>query len=180
MSNWAAHTSALATLSTDIKCNTADIALGFSLRSPLAYDFGQFLFRPLQAAAQPASCGTTTSRERQRRWRLLRWGWSVTAASASVIGRASDQRTFPSCRKGWDRGRVHQVGVVEGLLEKLNSVLATQGGSTGRSVADRDAYPAERRARLTFTSQPSLNRSKRQLGSGSESAVCPTASICMV
>lgn len=50
-----------------------------------------------------------------------------------------------------DRGRVHQGGVVERLLGKLNAVLATQPGSTGRSVADRDQYPAERRARLSFT-----------------------------
>jgi len=49
-----------------------------------------------------------------------------------------------------DRGRVHQGGVVERLLGKLNMVLATQPGSTGRSVADRDQYPAERRARLSF------------------------------
>ncbi len=49
-----------------------------------------------------------------------------------------------------DRGRVHQGGVVERLLGKLNAVLATQPGSTGRSVGDRDEYPAERRARLTF------------------------------
>lgn len=49
-----------------------------------------------------------------------------------------------------DRGRVHQGGVVERLLGKLNSVLATQPGSTGRSVADRDEYPAQRRARLSF------------------------------
>lgn len=49
-----------------------------------------------------------------------------------------------------DRGRVHQGGVVERLLGKLNGVLATQPGSTGRSVADRDQYPAERRARLSF------------------------------
>lgn len=49
-----------------------------------------------------------------------------------------------------DRGRVHQGGVVERLLGKLNAVLATQPGSTGRSVADRDQYPAERRARLSF------------------------------
>ncbi len=49
-----------------------------------------------------------------------------------------------------DRGRVHQGGVVERLLGKLNAVLATQPGSTGRSVADRDGYPAERRARLSF------------------------------
>lgn len=49
-----------------------------------------------------------------------------------------------------DRGRVHQGGVVERLLGKLNGVLATQPGSTGRSVSDRDQYPAERRARLSF------------------------------
>lgn len=49
-----------------------------------------------------------------------------------------------------DRGRVHQGGVVERLLGKLNSVLVTLPGSTGRSVADRDEYPAERRARLSF------------------------------
>lgn len=49
-----------------------------------------------------------------------------------------------------DRGRVHQGGGVERLLGKLNAVLATQPGSTGRSVAARDEYPAERRARLSF------------------------------
>ncbi|MER9876818.1 transposase family protein [Mesorhizobium sp. M0195] len=49
-----------------------------------------------------------------------------------------------------DSGRVHQGGVVERLLGKLNAVLVTQPGSTGRSVADRDEYPAQRRARLSF------------------------------
>ncbi|MER8428351.1 transposase family protein [Mesorhizobium sp. M1403] len=49
-----------------------------------------------------------------------------------------------------DRGRVQQGGVVERLLGKLNAVLVTQPGSTGRSVADRDEYPAQRRARLSF------------------------------
>ncbi len=49
-----------------------------------------------------------------------------------------------------DRGRVHQGGVVERLLGKVNSVLAALPGTTGRSVADRDEYPAERRARLSF------------------------------
>lgn len=49
-----------------------------------------------------------------------------------------------------DRGRVHQGGVVERLLGKLNAVLATYPGSSGRSVADRDEYPSERRARLSF------------------------------
>jgi len=49
-----------------------------------------------------------------------------------------------------DRGRVHEGGVVERLLGKLNAVLAMHPGSTGRSVADRDGYPAQRRARLNF------------------------------
>ena len=49
-----------------------------------------------------------------------------------------------------DRGRVHRGGVVERLLGKLNAVLAMHPGSTGRSVADRDGYPAQRRARLSF------------------------------
>ena len=49
-----------------------------------------------------------------------------------------------------DRGRVHEGGVVERLLGKLNAVLAMHPGSTGRSVADRDGYPAQRRARLSF------------------------------
>ena len=49
-----------------------------------------------------------------------------------------------------DRGRVHHGGVVERLLGKLNGVLAMHPGSAGRSVADRDGYPAQRRARLSF------------------------------
>lgn len=49
-----------------------------------------------------------------------------------------------------DRGRVHQGGVVERLLGKLNAVIATRYGSTGRSVADRDGYPSRARACLTF------------------------------
>lgn len=49
-----------------------------------------------------------------------------------------------------DRGRVHQGGVVERLLGKLNGVLASYPGSSGRSVADRDGYPSERRACLSF------------------------------
>jgi putative transposase len=49
-----------------------------------------------------------------------------------------------------DRGRVHQGGVVERLLGKLNAAIATRYGSTGRSVADRDGYPSRERACLTF------------------------------
>jgi hypothetical protein len=40
--------------------------------------------------------------------------------------------------------------VVERLLGKLNAVIATRYGSTGRSVADRDGYPSRERACLTF------------------------------
>ncbi|WP_234189534.1 Mu transposase C-terminal domain-containing protein [Shinella sp. NM-101] len=49
-----------------------------------------------------------------------------------------------------DRGRVHHGGVVERLLGKVNAVLATYPGSSGRSVAHRDEYPSERRACLSF------------------------------
>ncbi len=40
--------------------------------------------------------------------------------------------------------------MVERLLGKLNAVIATRYGSTGRSVADRDGYPSRERACLTF------------------------------
>lgn len=49
-----------------------------------------------------------------------------------------------------DRGRVHQGGVVERLLGKLNAVLATYPGSSGRSVAHRDEYPSERHTCVSF------------------------------
>ncbi|WP_416333469.1 transposase [Agrobacterium tumefaciens] len=49
-----------------------------------------------------------------------------------------------------DRGRVHHGGVVERLLGKVNAVLATCPGSSGRSVTHRDEYPFERRACLSF------------------------------
>ncbi len=49
-----------------------------------------------------------------------------------------------------DRGRVHHGGVVERLLGKVNAVLATYPGSSGRSVAHRDEYPSESRACLSF------------------------------
>lgn len=56
-----------------------------------------------------------------------------------------------SIRKRYrNRGRVHEGGVVERLLGKLNAILAMHPGSTGRSVADRDGYPAQQRARLGF------------------------------
>lgn len=50
-----------------------------------------------------------------------------------------------------DRGRVHQGGVVERLLGKLNGVLSTYPGSSGSSVADRDEYPSHQRACLSFS-----------------------------
>ncbi len=49
-----------------------------------------------------------------------------------------------------DRGRVHEGGVVERLLGKLNSGLGRRDGATGSSIADRDGYPSETRACLTF------------------------------
>jgi putative transposase len=48
------------------------------------------------------------------------------------------------------RGNVHQGGVVERLLGALNGVIGALPGRTGRSVADRDGYPSEAMARLTF------------------------------
>jgi putative transposase len=48
------------------------------------------------------------------------------------------------------RGNVHQGGVVERLLGALNGVIGALPGRTGRSVADRDSYPSEAKARLTF------------------------------
>ncbi len=49
-----------------------------------------------------------------------------------------------------NRGRVHEGGVVERLLGKLNAVIGRRDGATGRSIEDRDGYPSEKRACLTF------------------------------
>jgi len=49
-----------------------------------------------------------------------------------------------------NRGRVHEGGVVERLLGKLNGVIGRHDGATGHSIKDRDAYPSEKRACLTF------------------------------
>ncbi|WP_046868177.1 Mu transposase C-terminal domain-containing protein [Microvirga massiliensis] len=49
-----------------------------------------------------------------------------------------------------NRGCVHTGGVVERLLGKLNTATRTFPGTTGRSVADRDRYPSEELACLTF------------------------------
>ena len=40
--------------------------------------------------------------------------------------------------------------MVERLLGKLNGVIGSQDGATGRSIMDRDGYPSEQRACLTF------------------------------
>jgi putative transposase len=48
------------------------------------------------------------------------------------------------------KGRVHEGGVVERLLGKLNGVISRHDGATGRSIKDRDGYPSEKRACLTF------------------------------
>ena len=48
------------------------------------------------------------------------------------------------------RGNVHQGGVVERLIGVLNGVIGALPGRTGRSVDDRDGYPSEAKARLTF------------------------------
>lgn len=49
-----------------------------------------------------------------------------------------------------NRGRVHEGGVVERLLGKINRIIGSEYGATGRTVADRDGYPSEKRACLTF------------------------------
>jgi len=49
-----------------------------------------------------------------------------------------------------NRGRVHEGGVVERLLGKVNRIIGSEYGATGRTIADRDGYPSEKRACLTF------------------------------
>lgn len=49
-----------------------------------------------------------------------------------------------------NRGRVHEGGVVERLLGKLNAVIGRHDGATGRSIKDRDGYSSEKLACLTF------------------------------
>ncbi|BAV50378.1 integrase catalytic subunit [Mesorhizobium loti] len=92
--------------------------------------------------------------------RDIEHGWPMFGRPRSLVTDSAKEFKGSAFRRGCedygiriryrDRGRVHQGGVVERLLGKLNAVLATQPGSTGRSVADRDQYPAERRARLSF------------------------------
>ena len=92
--------------------------------------------------------------------RCIEHGWPMFGRPRSLVTDSAKEFKGNAFQRGCedfgiriryrDRGRVHQGGVVERLLGKLNAVLATQPGSTGRSVADRDQYPAERRARLSF------------------------------
>ncbi|MCO5089131.1 MAG: transposase, partial [Methylobacteriaceae bacterium] len=49
-----------------------------------------------------------------------------------------------------NRGTVHTGGVVERLLGKINRYIGKHDGGAGRSVADRNGYPSENRACLTF------------------------------
>uniref|UniRef100_UPI0026399364 transposase n=1 Tax=Maricaulis sp. TaxID=1486257 RepID=UPI0026399364 len=49
-----------------------------------------------------------------------------------------------------NKGTVHRGGIVERLLGKVNAVLRSLPGKTGRSVADRGEYSSEQRARLRF------------------------------
>ena len=49
-----------------------------------------------------------------------------------------------------NKGTVHRGGVVERLLGKVNTVLRSLPGKTGRSIADRGEYLSEDRARLNF------------------------------
>lgn len=48
------------------------------------------------------------------------------------------------------KGTVHRGGVVERLLGKVNKVLRSLPGKTGRSIADRGDYSSDERASLTF------------------------------
>lgn len=49
-----------------------------------------------------------------------------------------------------NKGTVHRGGVVERLLGKVNTVLRSLPGKTGRSIADRGEYSSDERANLTF------------------------------
>lgn len=49
-----------------------------------------------------------------------------------------------------NKGTVHRGGVVERLLGKVNTVLRSLPGKTGRSIADRGDYASDERASLTF------------------------------
>jgi putative transposase len=49
-----------------------------------------------------------------------------------------------------NKGTVHRGGIVERHLGKVNTVLRSLPGKTGRSIADRGDYSSDERASLTF------------------------------
>ncbi|MCI2400954.1 Mu transposase C-terminal domain-containing protein [Aliiroseovarius subalbicans] len=50
-----------------------------------------------------------------------------------------------------NKGTVHRGGLVERLLGKVNTVLRSLPGKTGRSIADRGDYLSAERAKLSFS-----------------------------
>jgi putative transposase len=66
----------------------------------------------------------------------------------NAFGRGCDE--FGITIRPRHKGNVHQGGVIERLLGALNMVLRTLPGQTGNSVMDRNNYPSEVRARLSF------------------------------
>ncbi|WP_287333090.1 Mu transposase C-terminal domain-containing protein [Mesorhizobium sp.] len=124
--------------------------------------FGFCLTLEKPSALSVALC-LAQATSRKEAWltaRYIEHGWPMFGRPRSLVTDSAKEFKGHAFQRGCedygiriryrDRGRVHQGGVVERLLGKLNSVLATQPGSTGRSVADRDEYPAQRRARLSF------------------------------
>ncbi len=67
---------------------------------------------------------------------------------SDTFAQACDEYNIKIKRR--NRGTVHTGGVVERLLGKLNHEVGRLDGRTGRSVADRDGYPSEARACLSF------------------------------
>src|SRR5208337_4190191 len=77
-------------------------------------------------------------------------GFCLTLEKPSALSVALCLAQTMCPKEDWLAARGIEHPVVERLLGKLNAVLAMHPGSTGRSVADRDGYPAQRRARLSF------------------------------
>lgn len=124
--------------------------------------FGFCLTLEKPSALSVALC-LAQAMSRKEAWltaRYIEHGWPMFGRPRSLVTDSAKEFKGHAFQRGCedygiriryrDRGRVHQGGVVERLLGKLNSALASQPGSTGRSVADRDEYPAQRRARLSF------------------------------
>lgn len=97
--------------------------------------------------------GWLASRDIQHAWPMYgRPRLLVTDSAMEFKGQAFQRGCdeFGICIRYRDRARVHHGGVVERLLGKLNGVLATLPGTAKQSVAARDQYPAQQRARLSF------------------------------